>query len=506
MRRIKKTEHAGSVWHWLFTALILFISRVSFAEIKVRIHFSPVANLVYQLDCISNELPHCSRATYKDLWQEHFTKGPEDEALIKNWGELMSRYSPELEFEESKIRLISGRFEGVKLATKIRIASFQSSTLPDYFNRLDLVVISRDRAKFEKVVTHFYPRFEKWWNKTALPKGKDFTKKTDGLLKRRDISKRLGQYANFYEVNLPKDYVVHFNLFYRPDFEEATSGQQIENYSVAEFLPSEKPVDRIDVIIHELCHFFFENATDEKFASMQKGFETSVRIGARGAYNLINETLATTLGNGLINKLTMEKRKWEKYSATPQSFYNSYSIDKAAKATLPWIEQWLTENRTLYDTQFVDKYMTALEQALGNELAAPKLMLNEMVLVADGKFDGKFRDTVRKAMRASSMYTSEGNWSDERTLKSYRENSNLSALFIVHPENINQLKDKNILSSTDLESIKKALKEKGKLIYSFRRTQNAPAYVLSAPTYDDTLKLVEKLAEIKQGFIGAWGL
>jgi hypothetical protein len=176
MRRIKKTEHAGSIWHWLFTALILFIGSVSFAEIKVKIHFSPVANLVYQLDCISNELPHCSRATFKDLWQKHFSKGPEDEALIKTWGELMSRYSPELEFEESKKRLISGRFEGVKLATKIRIASFQSSTLPEYFNRLDLVVIPKDREKFEKVVTHFYPRYEKWWNKTALPKGKGLSR------------------------------------------------------------------------------------------------------------------------------------------------------------------------------------------------------------------------------------------------------------------------------------------------------------------------------------------
>lgn len=318
-----------------------------------------------------------------------------------------------------------------------------------------------------------------------------------------DISKRIKQFAGFYEVSLPDYYIVHFNLFYRPDFEEATSGQQIENYSVAEFLPTEKPVDRIDVIIHELCHFFFGSATDEKFASMQRAFEASGKIEARGAYNLINETLATTLGNGLINKLTMDKKKWDKYSAKPQSFYNSNHIDKASKAILPWMEEWLKENKTLYDSQFVEKYVSILEQAFGNELTAPKLMLNELVLIADNKFDGKFRDLVRKAFRSSSMYTSEGSWSDERTLKSYKENKKLSALFIVHSANINQLKEKSVLTGNDFDSLKKSLKDKGQAIYSFKRSQNSPAYVIGAPNYDEALKLVDKLATLKEGFTGS---
>ncbi|MFN7825012.1 MAG: hypothetical protein ACK5P6_06600 [Pseudobdellovibrionaceae bacterium] len=486
--------------------LFMFVTSTVFAEIKVNLHFTPTANLVYQLDCISNELPHCSRDTYQDLWNKQFLKNNEDQALVKSWGELVNRYRPELEFEESKQRFITGRFEGVKLATKIRIASFQSKSMDDYFNRLDLVVVPKDREKFEKVIRHFYPRFEKWWHAVALPKGKGFAKQTEALLKRPDISKKIKQFAGFYEVSLPDNYIVHVNLFYRPDFEEATSGQQIENYSVAEFLPTEKPVDRIDVIIHELCHFFFENATDEKLASMLRAFEAIGKVEARGAYNLINETLATTLGNGLINKLTMDKKRWEKYSTKPQSFYNNYHIDKASKAILPWMEEWLKENKTLYDSQFVEKYISTLEQNFKDELTTPKLLLNELVLVADNKFNGKFRDTVRKTLRASSMYTSEGDWGDERTLKSYRENANLSALFIVHSSNLNQLKEKNVLAANDFDPLKKYFQEKGRAIYSFKRSQNAPAYVIVASNYDEALKLVEKLGTLKEGFIGVLSL
>lgn len=290
---------------WLLLTVFLFHPN-TFANIKTQVHFSPIANLIYQLDCLSGALSHCSRKTYQDLWDKNHIKSEEDSARIKKWGELMTRYHSELEFEDTKQKLISGRFDGVKLSNKIRIASFQSRTMDEYFTRLDLVVTPKDREKFEIVIRHFYPTFDKWWQTVALPKGKDFAKSTESLLMSHKIMKKIRQFSHFYEATLPNNYTVHFNLFYRPDFAEATSGQQIENYSVAEFLPKEKPTDRIDVIIHELCHFFFENASDKNFASIQKSFESSGGVEARAGYNLLNETLATVLGNGLINKLMMK--------------------------------------------------------------------------------------------------------------------------------------------------------------------------------------------------------
>ena len=268
-------------------------------------------------------------------------------------------------------------------------------------------------------------------------------------------------------------------------------------------MPTEKPIDRIDVIIHELCHFFFDSVDDEKFLSIQKKFEAIGKIEARGAYNLINETLATALGNGIINKLNMNKKQWDKYSSQQQSFYNNFFIDKAAKTILPWLEEWLNEEKTLYDPKFVDTYFSSLNLAFGNELATPKLLLNELVLVADNKLDGKFREIVKKELSTSSMYSGQGEWSDKRTLNSFNELPTMSSLLIVHTDNIAQLYEKNILKADDFELLQQEVRKNKGGVFSFTRNVNVPIFIIVSSTYDDATKLVIKLAELKQGFNGA---
>jgi hypothetical protein len=297
---------------------------------------------------------------------------------------------------------------------------------------------------------------------------------------------------------------MHFNLFYRPDSKEATSGQQIENYSSIEFLATEKPVERFDVIIHELCHFLFENASDEKLLALRSKFENSEDMRARSSYNLINESLATVLGNGLICKMTMDKKKWDKYLVKPHSFYNDASIDKAAKAILPWMEEWLAEDRSLYHPEFVEKYMSSLNTAFGQELTNPSLLLNELVAIVDDKFssEGEFRKVLRESLHTSSMYSSEGEWSNERMLATFNKMPNLSSVFIVHTENFAILKDKKVLSETDYDVVKKYLKKRHSLLFATKRGKNVPLYIIVASKKDDVLNLIQKLADQKVGFLG----
>ncbi|MFN8790534.1 MAG: hypothetical protein ACK5Y2_03650 [Bdellovibrionales bacterium] len=488
----------------LFVCMVFFLSVKAGANIQFQLHYSPLSNLVYQLDCLSHQLSRCSRQTYQDLWDRNFIKDKEDHEKIKQWGELISRYGKWLEFEETSQSSVPGSHEGVRLSTKIRIASFQSMTPTEYFSRLDLVVLPKDRLKFEQIVRHFYPRFERWWKTTALSHGRSFQKGTEQFLKGPDIATKIRQFAHFYSSKLPDNYTVHFSLFYRPKSNEPTSGQQIENYSISEFLSDEKPVERLDVIIHELCHFFFENGADGKFAGLQQSFANTGKIGSRAAYNLLNEALATAFGNGMINKLKMKKEKWEKYSAKDQSFYNNPHIDKAAKSILPWIEKWITEGKTLYDPGFVENYLASLEKAIGAELTSPRLVLNEFVLVADNGYNSKFRDQVRKVIRPSSMFTSEGEWSDELLLRTYQDKANYSTLLIVHPANLNELRDKGILTGEDFDRIKSHFGKSEQILFSFRRAPTVPGYLIVARSYEKALELVDKLVSLKEGFEGLY--
>ncbi len=488
----------------LIGSVLFLFSSQAWADLEVKMHFSPIANLVYQLDCVSETIKHCSRHAYEDLWHSEFLKNAEDQKQIDNWSELANRYNSSVDLESEESYAKTGRVDAIQLSTKLRIASFQSASIEEYFNRLDLVVIPKDRQKFEAVIRYFYPRFEKWWSKTAEPTGKTFTKEMGALLVRPDILKKLKDYAHFYQAALPQEFEIHFNLFYRPDFKEPTRGQQIENYSVSEFLPSEKPVDRVDVIIHELCHFYYGISSDEAFVKFRASFKNLHKAEALGAYNLFNESIATALGNGMINKLNMAPMQWQKYLAKPLSFYNDYYIDRAAKATMPWLEEWLTENKTIFDPQFVEKYVSTLKETFGTALAAPKLLLNELVFVGDGRFEKRFRAEINKAIGSTSLHSSEGDWDDDRTLKSYKAHQDLNALFIIHPKSLDLLKDEGILSEDQFKEFKTELKDKGRIIYSFEKKSGATTFIISAPSFEECLTKLNLLVGMKTGFTGVF--
>jgi hypothetical protein len=86
----------------------------------------------------------------------------------------------------------------------------------------------------------------------------------------------------------------------------------------------------------------------------------------------------------------------------------------------------------------------------------------------------------------------------------YRERTNLSALFIVHPDNLIQLKEKGILSKSDFEQLKNQYKKNEQVLFSFKRTSSAIGYIVVANDYEKALNLIEKLGSLKQGFTGAY--
>lgn len=488
---------------FVVTFLFILSSQTAQAKIKVDVNYSPLANLVYQLDCISGHLHHCSKANYQKLWDDKIAVSKIDKKMVTSWGKLMELYKPELELAKSGTRAVTGRFEGVKLATKIRIASFQSDNLNQYLEKLDLVTLPSDKGKIVAILKHFDPKFQKWWKKSAQSKGSTFIKSSKKLLKSKKITEKLNQFFDFYQVDLPDGYEVTFNFFYRPDIvKEPTSGQQIENYSTTEFLPKEKASERLDVVIHELCHFFLENSDQDRFAIFQKQFIDLKDLSAMSAYNLMNESLATVFGNGMINRIYKNDKSWAEYKEKPQSFYNNYHIDKAAKALLPLLDQHLKHKKTIYSKGFVGEYVSELKKAFGDELSAPRLLLTEMVLLGDSKFGGPFRNHVRKEARVSSMYTSEGSWSDKRFLETYERHKDLNVLLIVHPDNLDNIKKYKLLPAKVFKAIKASYKTNKSVTYAYNKSPSTVFYVISAKNYDSSLKLVTNLASLKKGFEG----
>ena len=83
-----------------FILLLFFILCASIkieAQIQVRVKFNEIANLTYQLDCVSDLQIPCSRSNLGELWNREFLKSNSDRLMLKEWARVRDRYQQEVE-------------------------------------------------------------------------------------------------------------------------------------------------------------------------------------------------------------------------------------------------------------------------------------------------------------------------------------------------------------------------------------------------------------------------
>lgn len=490
---MKTGKHTRKRYFFFLLFLIAFASTTVQAQFRVKVKFSEIANLTYQLDCVGNLPVNCSAQNLGELWKREFLQQDEDRRILAEWKRLRELYAAQVKINESSE---SGLY--LSLFDKIRIAGFQAASVADYLERLDLLTEPADRRAFENVIRHFYPRFHDWWQREALKSGDDFSRQTDALLRSPKIAAPLKQFYDFYQPALPDDYEISFNLFFVPDIvKESSNGQQLQNYSLMEFKSKERPAQRVDIAVHELCHFFYDNISAEARAKLAENFRSQNRAAATPAYNLLNETLATTFGNGMIARAVTPPAEYEKYLAAKNSFYNNAAIDRAAKAVLPWFDEFLKNKRTINDTEFVNEYISVLEKSFGADLLRPKLYLSEMFLFADEKYGVSMRREVRRILETASFYAAEGSLTDEN-LNDFKSYPYLNSVFIVHADNIGELARRQIISEAQANQIRAEYDAKQAVLFGTPRAPFTYVYIVVANNADGAIKQIEKLAAARQ--------
>lgn len=480
-----------------FTIALLSTVKAQNQPFRFEVNFSEFTNLTFQLDCLNN-FAYCTLPDYQALWQKEFLKTDEDKKMLDSWGKIRGRYQKYFEIENKVKFPIVPNSAGVSLSTKIQIAGFQAKNLDDYLSRLDLLVLPSEREEFAKVIKHFQPKYSVWWEKEAKIKGAAFDQKTKQLLADERVNGNIVKFYNFYQPNLPDDYLITFNLFYRPQLVKAGSGgQAVENQLVVEFLPDENPKRRIDVVLHEFCHFLLNSLPPEKYAELQGLFIKSGRASAIPAYGLLDESLASALGNGIIARLFTTPESWKEYLAFERSFYNNPNIDKAGKAILPLLDDWLAKNGKLNDENFVKLYLDAIENAFGEKIDAPSFYLGQAFLFLDENFDISFRSPIRQTLNIASLYSEKSDLKNAK-LDDYFGNGNLSSVFVVSPKSLVQFGKRKILNDKDFKLISK---EKSGL-FSFKRNVNSYIFVVLAENGEIALQLIKNLADSTKTFTG----
>ncbi len=502
-----------------FLCLLLLIITSNFAfgqknslrgkRLVFNFSVSKTSNLVHQINCLADI--NCNDSgNYQNLWKDSPELGlkTEDDAQLAKWRELYRKYNGEIAVQSEQQNnaklaypLSAGNNDKISLNNRLRIAALNSTNWEEYRRAVELLVLPKDAHEFVAVVRHFSSRFDEWWQKSNSEKflnerGKQYI----ASIEKHQLLELTEKAAVFYEAQIPESYQVGFHLLFRPA-NDSVFGEQIENHALIEVREKESLEEKIPVVIHELAHHLFRLAPLRQQEKLLGSFLGANQIYSLAAYNLLDEALATAIGNGLVAKRLMSEKDFAAYKERPNSFYIDDAVDRAGKAVFPLVEQRINQNSSLYAGDFAPEYLELIGTAFGEEINSPLLALKTLTIISNPELRPvaqKLRNIVFPGNYSRfSPFNAENGWDF------IKQNSELSPIIIVQKNELQQLKpQQRVLSAADIEKIGKVAAGKNNFVYGARRSPKATAYVFVGTDVPALEKLVEEFFKRKTGFDG----
>lgn len=396
---------------------------------------SPVSNLTYQLDCLA-ELTSCTEEVYRVHWKDR-EWSPEDEEAIGRWKALRKAYGREVEFDrEAPADPIPTATEHVQLLESIRIAGLMADDWAGHERLLALLMLPPDVRKTEALLARFRPRFERWWAAEGKRQAGRSAKELLSLISRKGLPDFYARVARFYGHESVAGLIVEFDVMVQPGRPTGHArGTQLGRHSVFEVLSGEKPEDRLDVVSHELFHYFHEAAPDAMRAALG-ALAASPEPRALAAYGLLNEALATALGQGLVSKRLLPPWRFRMLLEKDDRLYADPFINSAAVALIEPAEDWLARGLTLRDEAFAPEYLRAVLGGLGARADAPGAWFRNAFLVSDDAL-APARRSFAKRMRPNSAWS---HGLQDGALEFVKRHPGLSGALFVKPSDLEALR------------------------------------------------------------------
>ncbi|MBS1719683.1 MAG: hypothetical protein JST35_04455 [Armatimonadetes bacterium] len=465
-------------------ASVLLALQVPTAAFEVR---SPAfGNLTYQLDVVAGLLPWENPAAYKALWDKEFLATAEDKAALDSWRRARAVRQPARKPGGVNFPLedLSVRNDPDNAA---RGAGFEASDPTDYAGRMKPLVGDKQSEELLRVANRFWPKFCAWWDKEAKAPSEVFREKMAKLLERPKITDTVAQFMAFYKPERAAKGPLKFVMLFKPGSATGdSSGQQLGPYSVVQFRAGEDPNQRVDIVLHELCHYLYNSGPLSAHARLQQDFLDSKQPGAIPCFNLLDEALATALGNGVLVSRLMKPEGFAQYLAAPMSFYGRPDIDGAAKATFGWIRDWLASGKSLFAPGFAESYITAARQRLGADLERPMAYFSRMFLIQDKAFGPAPLMSVRNELSVASLSASMTDFQGTEAASSLKANPNMPTLVLVTPQHASRVEALGL-------GIKKPLSPG---VFCAWRNRWTPAVVIVAGSQTEADRLVAELARM----------
>jgi hypothetical protein len=318
------------------------------------------------------------------------------------------------------------------------------------------------------------------------------------LIKEKALLEITEQAAAFYGARFPDNYIIFFHLLFKPMSLSAHS-EQVENHALLEVREREVIESQLPSLIHELCHHLIRLAPRQEQEKLAQAFIGSPKAHSLAMYNLLDEALASAIGNGLVMKSLVSEERFQKYLAREKSFYSDPFIDRAAKALTPVVARRMATGTSIYSGDFALEYLQAVGDALGELRESPMLSLKIMSGIfnpAQRPVYWKFLDIVSagSAFGFDSLSSPEG-WDFLN-----RHTALNSVVFLLKTE-LPELQRKGVLlGKENLKRIGKVASTNKSFVYGIRRSPNSHIYVFVGADSASLESLITMFAKSKAEF------
>lgn len=181
------------------------------------------------------------------------------------------------------------------------------------------------------------------------------------------------------------------------------------------------------VMMHEIFHIIYNEQSLEMKMEIDKAFKENKSKSSNYAYQLLNELLATTLGNGYVyEKLAgkLDHNDW---------YYHEY-INLMARKIYPLVKEYIAEKRPM-DKNFIDSYIKLYETSFPNWINELDNIMTYRYVISENENDF---NTINQLFR----YRSSAEYETPITEKNIEkmQKTPLTKIIIVSKNNIEKLK------------------------------------------------------------------
>lgn len=338
----------------------------------IEVSLDARATLYYYLECATGGIS-CSQHDVATLLARILGQDLA-ERLESEWGGTLGKYTIEAQLRTPTSPELPGAgpdtTETLDLRARIDDILFAGGPADLVRAKLEVILSAAEVRTLEAAYAAAWPTFARWWSAHEAD-WRSYAAQVEALVRSgaAGIVQAAGRmYGQSDDTNLTV-YLVAV-----PVAGPVNRAFQKGRRSFVEFRPEDDPVSRVAVMVHEYCHYLLEAAPQEIRRAKWDAFAASPDPAAASAFAVMNEALASAIGNGLFMKAHLGTPRFDAYASRRESFYANAAVDRAAKAALPLVEQYAHSGREM-DRAFFDEYFRRSQVTFADNPADPRVAL-----------------------------------------------------------------------------------------------------------------------------------